>query len=377
MSSEILDKIIARDQNRAKNGFSAREVMTVLLSLLSEREARILRLRYGFNSQSPQTLESIGHKLNLTRERVRQIEKQAIANITHHQKYEEVITPFRHLVISLLEQHGGLMSKEKLFGKLVNLSQDQEPKESVLNFLLTNFMTGVDWVRERDFKPSLHLFGLSMDFVNQVLNELEKIFSQQDKILEPKEIIKIFQASEYYKLQSEKFSPWLSKNNNNLAQIIFSYLDTHRHFTKTPFNQWGLASWPVMTPKRVNGKIYFVMLAVKKPLHFTKITQIVNQSWPKARDIKTATVHNELIADERFVLVGRGIYALKDWGYEAGKAEQIIENILKNSKRPLSEKEIIEQVKKKKMVKDATIKLSLKNQKKFEKNGEGEYRLLE
>ena len=53
------------------------------LSSLTEREAKIIRLYYGLNNKHPFTLEEIGEKINLTRERVRQIKEKAIKRLKH------------------------------------------------------------------------------------------------------------------------------------------------------------------------------------------------------------------------------------------------------------------------------------------------------
>jgi RNA polymerase primary sigma factor len=52
-----------------------------LLGKLDEREARVLRLRFGLDDEEPMTLKEIGERLGLTRERVRQIEKVALGNL--------------------------------------------------------------------------------------------------------------------------------------------------------------------------------------------------------------------------------------------------------------------------------------------------------
>jgi RNA polymerase primary sigma factor len=54
-----------------------------LLSDLTEREREILRMRYGFIDGSDHTLERIGDKFKLTRERIRQIEKEALTKLKH------------------------------------------------------------------------------------------------------------------------------------------------------------------------------------------------------------------------------------------------------------------------------------------------------
>jgi RNA polymerase primary sigma factor len=54
-----------------------------ILSTLSEREAQIIRLRFGIGTGYPRTLEEVGRIFNVTRERVRQIEAKAIRKLRH------------------------------------------------------------------------------------------------------------------------------------------------------------------------------------------------------------------------------------------------------------------------------------------------------
>jgi RNA polymerase primary sigma factor len=60
-----------------------RERVEQVLSTLSPREARILRLRFGLENGHPYTLEEVGHKFGLTRERIRQIEGKALRRLRH------------------------------------------------------------------------------------------------------------------------------------------------------------------------------------------------------------------------------------------------------------------------------------------------------
>jgi RNA polymerase primary sigma factor len=60
-----------------------RERVDQVLSTLSPREARILRLRFGLENGHPYTLEEVGHKFGLTRERIRQIEGKALRRLRH------------------------------------------------------------------------------------------------------------------------------------------------------------------------------------------------------------------------------------------------------------------------------------------------------
>ncbi|HZA18734.1 MAG TPA: sigma-70 family RNA polymerase sigma factor, partial [Pseudonocardiaceae bacterium] len=54
-----------------------------VLATLSEREAGIVRLRFGLTDGQPRTLEEIGHLYGVTRERVRQIQFKAMAKLRH------------------------------------------------------------------------------------------------------------------------------------------------------------------------------------------------------------------------------------------------------------------------------------------------------
>lgn len=63
---------------------SVRNRIVGLLNDLDDRESRILRLRYGLDGEEPMTLKEIGAKIHLTRERVRQIESEALRKIKEH-----------------------------------------------------------------------------------------------------------------------------------------------------------------------------------------------------------------------------------------------------------------------------------------------------
>ncbi|RQW05911.1 MAG: RNA polymerase sigma factor RpoD/SigA [Calditrichaeota bacterium] len=67
---EIIDKSLAEDINN-------------VLMTLSEKEAEILQFRFGLNHEKPLSLKQIGDKYNLTKERIRQIEKKAISRLQH------------------------------------------------------------------------------------------------------------------------------------------------------------------------------------------------------------------------------------------------------------------------------------------------------
>jgi hypothetical protein len=71
--------------------------------------------------------------------------------------------------------------------------------------------------------------------------------------------------------------------------------------------------------------------------------------------------------------VGRGIYALTEWGYKPGVVTDVIKEVLTEAKAPLSKEEIIERVLAKRMVKRSTVILALMNKDTFKKISSGEY----
>jgi DNA-directed RNA polymerase delta subunit len=102
-----------------------------------------------------------------------------------------------------------------------------------------------------------------------------------------------------------------------------------------------------------------------------------DSSFLPKKETHIATIHNELIKDSRFVLVGRGIYALEEWGYGIGTVKDVILKILKESKNPLKKQEVLKKVSKQRIVKDNTIFLNLQNQKYFSKDSKGRYTVRE
>ena len=136
-------------------------------------------------------------------------------------------------------------------------------------------------------------------------------------------------------------------------------LDIAKEIDKNNFNEVGLIHWPEITPQGVRDRAYLVLKKTGEPLHFTKIADSINKMGLSDRQAYSQTVHNEVIKDPKFILVGRGTYALAEWGYEAGTVGDVIESILKKSKRPMSKKEILDEVLSKRKVKPTTVVLNL------------------
>jgi RNA polymerase primary sigma factor len=62
---------------------SLKEQIAGVLATLSEREARVIRLRFGLGDGESRTLEEVGREFGVTRERIRQIEVKALEKLRH------------------------------------------------------------------------------------------------------------------------------------------------------------------------------------------------------------------------------------------------------------------------------------------------------
>ena len=108
-------------------------------------------------------------------------------------------------------------------------------------------------------------------------------------------------------------------------------------------------------------------------MHFKEVADSISKTFNKK--IHYATCHNELIKDSRFVLVGRGMYALAEWGYKKGIAREVIRDILKRE-GPLPKDDIVAKVNKERYFKKNTILVNLVNPKYFKKNKNGLYTVV-
>ncbi len=370
----ILDKIIDYSYSKEQTEFSPEELADFLLSFLPGREAEVVKMRYGFDGQKPKTLEAIGKKMSLTRERVRQIEKQALKNIFKHQQFEDAIKPFKHTIYFFIKKAGGLISEDMVYENFLEKVNQKQGGAQRVKFLLKHFTDDFKRLQHKHFKKSFQHNELPLEVLEELIIKLEDYFKNKKTVLTEQDLLKRIKKEEQYQEKINNILSHIDEKEAELEEAILSYLEANQKFSRTPLGQWGLSEWKDVTPKRINGKIYLILLHYGKPLHFSDIAEKINTYWGSARDVQVATVHNELIFDPRFVLVGRGMYGLKEWGYVDGSVEDVILSILKK-KGAMSEKELIQEVKDKKIVKETTIKLVLKHSPKIIKNSNNQYQI--
>lgn len=360
----ILDKIIASKEDQAKQNFDPEDIIAQLLRQLSDKEADVLQRRHGLKKSSRETLEAIGKVYNVTRERVRQIENLAIKKIKENSAHAELLHPVEHVLTTVLDEHGGVMSERHLLDELFALNPSFENESAVL-FLLSELTSNrFDQLGpNQHFVRSWQLKSTDVTFVHGTITMLKEVIVSTNAPMELEQIYQSIQPHPFYQ----------SANDRINQKVVKAYLEVSNKIEKNPFGEYGLVHWGTVVPKRMNDKIYLILKKTGKPMHFVEIAKQISAVFKK--EAYPPTVHNELILNEHYVLVGRGIYALKEWGYKQGVVADVITHILRDHSKPMSREKIVEAILKQRVVKRNTIHLALTDKKRFTRLADGRYTL--
>lgn len=328
--------------------FNYKKVCQELLKDLRPRTKEVISRRFCLEkSEKKETLESIGKKFGITRERVRQIEEDGFFRIKRKTKQHQNVFGY---FIDELKKTGNFRKEDSLLCSLAG------PKfRNHVFFLLT---LGEPFQRLGETKEFHSLWTTdfkSFDSVRQVLNSFCGQLKERGQ-----------------PLSLDDFGSFIDSASFGLMPY---YLEISKTIQQGPEGLFGLKDWPEISPRGVKDWAYLTLKREKRPLHFTEVTKLINCFYPVKQDTLPQTVHNELIKDQRFVLVGRGIYALKDWGYESGVVKEIIEKLLERAAQPLSREELVKEVLKQRFVKESTILLNLNDKERFVKDEDGKYAL--
>ncbi|MDP3741040.1 MAG: sigma factor-like helix-turn-helix DNA-binding protein [bacterium] len=351
----ILDTVSLSQQSAALRAFNPQSLVIEFLEKLPPREKQILLSRYGLQDGNPLTLETIGKKMNLTRERVRQIEKDAIRRLAAMPQPSNFANGVE-LVFQIIEENGKAMRQDRIF-ETVLLSQNTETNRMGILFMLQLVPKFHPMKETSDCYTAWNLSSFDRQIFDQTVERAQEILQKSGSPLD---------QNKFFSILSETGVP---------AGAVESYLTISKKISKNPFEQWGLAPWTEISPKDVGDKAFLVLKNLGKPEHYAKLTEIINKSKFDDRVAQKETVHNELIKDKRFVLVGRGIYALTEWGYKSGVVADVIEGVLRESATPLTKNEIIEKVSRQRLVKRNTIIVGLSNKNRFIKTAENKFTL--
>ncbi|MEI7719924.1 MAG: sigma factor-like helix-turn-helix DNA-binding protein [bacterium] len=340
-----------------KTGFRPKVIVKKLLSTLPERSKAVLESRFGLGVTPERiTLEAIGKRYSITRERVRQIENHALTSLKKAPAFAEAHAAFNELE-SVIESLGGIVCEDDL---LSFMTKDK----SMQNHIYFLLVLGDPFKYEKEDDETERCWYVDTELAGKVQEALKTLY----KSLSDEELIPEGEMIDRFLKELQTVN---SKYKNE--EVLRRWLSISKNIGKNPLGEWGHADSPNVKTKGVRD---FAYLAVKKhgsPLHFREVATLIQKMFNRTAHV--ATTHNELIKDDRFVLVGRGMYALKEWGYTSGVVRDVVREVLRKT-GPLTKDEIIEKVLKERHVKPGTIIVNLQNQKYFKKGKDNKFTVV-
>lgn len=357
-----LKTIIAITQDQLKKQVPTHQAVLSALDKIKPREAEVVARRAGLRDGKVETLQEIGAGYGVSRERIRQIEKQgleAFAKELHKHPLSDIL----RLALGLIREAGGVIGTAQLAREFLPDDQHTPAGVNSLNFLLD--VSG-DVVASGETKAVEAAYGLTqahLGAADALRPELTAALQERQQPMKPAELLnavtKRAALGNHAHLVTEPF--------------VESVLDYGQAFVATEEGTYGLASWPDINPKNIREKTLYILKHSEKPMHFKDITEKIRSEKFDAKPVTTQAVHNELINGDDFVLIGRGIYALKEWGYLSGTVADVIKQILKQADGPMERDEVISRVLKQRHVSENTIVINLQNKSKFERVGKSQY----
>jgi hypothetical protein len=342
------------EESQAKSLNVESVVKDILSTIEREREREIIARRFGLFDRR-ETLEQIGELLGITRERVRQLEKAVITRLKSTGQDLPHIKEVERTLTNHLTQMGKVARISDISARL---SKENSRTDQARVAFLANLSPNIAVIDDNDH--FFHAIGLAAEHTEKgIRDRVNKIIDAIKVIGEPTDINAV---AEKVGNQDVKHTEALAGISKNIATLN---------------GRWGLVKWPMVNPKNIRDKIYVILHDNDKPMHFNEIAEAIKGSNLRRKDVTTQAIHNELIKDPRFVLIGRGIYALKEWGYKKGTVADVIAEVLRKEGGPLHRDEIVRRVLKSRQVKETTILLNLQGKPQFKRVAKATYTLAE
>lgn len=325
-----------------------------LLAAAPERARDVLVRRFGLGTAAThETLESIGSKLHITRERVRQIEAAGLDAIRASKAFKDARPAFESL-LDHLKKLGAIVSEEALFATLGK----SEKERNQFRFLL---VVDSGFTRERETNEFLARWHVDAPTAKRIHEALTKLYgSLKDDEVVPESVL-LDRFLEELKDVADAY-----KNE----EVLKRWLELSKHINRNPLAEWGKTTAPAIRMKGIRDYAYLAIKRRGEPMHFSEVAEAIGALF--SRKAHVATTHNELIKDPRFVLVGRGLYALTEWGYKPGVVRDVIRETLE-ANGPMSKDDIIKHVRKARFVKDNTVLVNLNDLRYFKRLKDGRY----
>lgn len=338
--------------SQVTNSFNA------ILDSLTDKEKSVIIRRIGFNGEK-ETLQEIGNAYGITRERVRQIEDVGIRKIGRIMRTSELVI-IQDSGEKILKMHGGVMTRDRLINAIIaDIGLDHTINNSIIDVLLQ-----ADYQLQKS-KPQLgtnsyfHFPEVSKKIIESIHKEAVKILKKRGDIMETLAL--------YDAIRTNLFAQFGKIESIMIDSIMDIFVD----IVKGEGKFIGLEKWKILNPATLKDKAIYSLKKAREPMHFMDIANAITEHFGET--VKISTIHNELIRNEEFVLIGRGIYVLKEWGYKEGTVLDVILDIFKKNDGPLSTEEITEKVLKIRQVKKTTIYMNLQNKEYIERVGRNLY----
>jgi DNA-directed RNA polymerase delta subunit len=287
--------------NSSYTGSAPRLNLTKILEdiflVLTPKEKEVIIKRFSLNNEPRQTLERIGQQFSVTRERIRQIEKIALGKLRRtleNTKLSEV-TLFAKEFLGL---SGGVCVEHELVSEILKkLSSSAEIDSHIVKLSLAIHPDFAYGERNGLFNPFWRLRDIEEETIISLTDAIHHLLTKKKDVVQIAELVK---EAEAYLQEKGKASP---------QPLIVSLLAIDVRLKKV--NEGiGLMAWRHINPKSIRDKAYIVLKREGKPLHFVEIANKITEAGFDKKMVTTQAVHNELIRDEHFVLVGRGLYGL-------------------------------------------------------------------
>lgn len=328
-----------------------RQTYQKLTKGLSQKTKDIFDRRFGVKTGEPETLEAIGKSFKITRERVRQIETVGF-NFVKKQNKEILDNIYKGFAV-YFQKNGDLKKEDFILEQLGG----KNSKPYIL-FLLT---LGEQFFRVCEKKNFYYFWSMIPSAQIKVKETLSSLAQDMQKLGKP--------------VSKKEFCASFSSKYGFSEEAMLSYLEVSKIIQESKDGKIGLIEWPEIKPRGVKDKAFLAFKKHGKPLHFTEVAEMIDKLKYNLPNKKTypQTVHNELIKDSRFVLVGRGTYALQEWGYYSGTIKDVIRKVLESKNQPANKEEIIKEVLSQRLVAPNTVLMNLNNKKYFTKDEQGKY----
>ena len=323
------------------------------LMLLSEQQRDVIIDRFSLNGQKKKSLQEIGDKYYLTRERIRQIQNLAFKEL----RGDKCIKILSKAIVELeraLENCGNIADEKSL----CNLCKISSKKEEGYIKLLLEIGEGFNKQKEtKDLNAFWYTDVSKKKRTEQALKNVQKhVENNDEKVYVYKDILSIL----------EQNMPKNSKYNEVILTLLPKVKGNN-------FGEWGYSKNQQIALKSISGYIVTILRDGGKPLHFEDIAKRIGKIQNKK--VNVGSCHNELVKNKQFILVGRGIYALEEMGYIPGTIKDvIIEHLSKKGSK--SKDDIVKYVLNQRLVSDNSIVQTLNREPCFICDKEGNYSLV-